>query len=134
MRTWREVWREGLAPQIPTAGLTALRDALASDDPRLIQLSPTEPMALPRLEDWPCVAADAVGFAFWQALNLKSCGAVNAAWEEAMYQCSLLLGTAAACAPFLDFYDSTPRPALLVELRAEVELALASRHPAGAVA
>ena len=36
MESWRKVWREGLAPLLSTGGLEALRQALVTDDARLL--------------------------------------------------------------------------------------------------
>jgi hypothetical protein len=37
LESWRRVFREGLEPVVSTPGLLALRQALLTDDPRLIQ-------------------------------------------------------------------------------------------------
>jgi hypothetical protein len=63
---WRLVWREGLAPILPTAGLEALARALRDDDPRLTQGSTTTPPPLMCVAGWPVEAACAVGFCGWQ--------------------------------------------------------------------
>ena len=34
---WLTTWRTAVAPQLSLPGLTALRDALRDDDPRLVQ-------------------------------------------------------------------------------------------------
>ena len=43
MKNWKEVWRLAVAPRLTTGALFALRDALAADDPQLIQGAVTEP-------------------------------------------------------------------------------------------
>ena len=44
------VWREGVVPQLSTAGLEALQNALESDDPTLIQGQNLLPPPLQRHE------------------------------------------------------------------------------------
>lgn len=41
MESWRRVWREGFAPAMSDAALTALRAGLANDDERIVQGSTT---------------------------------------------------------------------------------------------
>ena len=55
MTAWQLVWRHGIAPQLTTTGLLALRQALESDDGRLIQGATTEPPPLQTVLDWPVV-------------------------------------------------------------------------------
>ncbi|HVK15764.1 MAG TPA: hypothetical protein VM533_02385, partial [Fimbriiglobus sp.] len=62
MESWRIVWRDGFVPVIATTGLTALRDALRGDDPRLVQGATTTPPPLMCVQDWPVEAADALGY------------------------------------------------------------------------
>jgi hypothetical protein len=46
VESWRRVFREGLEPVVSTPGLLALRQALLTDDPRLIQGATTTPPPL----------------------------------------------------------------------------------------
>lgn len=62
MQSWRKIWREGFAPALPTEGLVALKKALDEGDPRLTQGSTTTPPLSMCVQDWPCEAADALGF------------------------------------------------------------------------
>jgi hypothetical protein len=62
MEGWRIVWRDGFVPLLPTRGLEALRDALRSDDPRLVQGHTTSPPPLMCVSDWPVEAACLLGF------------------------------------------------------------------------
>jgi hypothetical protein len=54
---WRQVWRKGVAPLMPTKGLEALAIALENDDPRLIQGHTTSPPPLQSVQGWPVEAA-----------------------------------------------------------------------------
>ena len=61
MEAWRKVWREGLAPLLPTAGLEALAIALAADDPAVLtDGNITRPIPISSVLDWPCEAADPI--------------------------------------------------------------------------
>src|SRR5687768_2551950 len=77
MESWRIVWRDGFVPGLSTVGLTALRDALRGDDPRLVQGSTTTPPPLMCVQDWPVEAADALGFTGWQGDGLETVGQVE---------------------------------------------------------
>src|SRR5260221_14002844 len=74
MESWRTVWRDGFAPVLALRGLEALRDALAADDPRLVQGSTTTPPPLMCMQDWPVEAACALGFCGWQGDNPATAG------------------------------------------------------------
>ena len=74
MESWRQVWRDGFAPVLSSAGLDALRGALGRDDPRLIQGSTSTPPPLMCVRDWPVEAACALGFCGWQGDGLDNVG------------------------------------------------------------
>ena len=57
---WRAAWRQGVGPLLPHSGLVALREALAEDDPALVQGVTMEPPPLQALADCPVEAACAV--------------------------------------------------------------------------
>lgn len=75
--TWRWVFREGIAPELPDAGLRALRDACRADSPCLVQLETVLPAAVAFRHAEP-EAACPLGFALWQGGGLDS---VEAVWE-----------------------------------------------------
>jgi len=129
MESWRKVWRDGFAPILPTAGLEALREALATDDPRLAQGSTTTPPPLLCVQDWPVEAACALGFCGWQGEGLVSVGEVDEFFARACFEADQRLGEPAACRWFLNWFDDTPRDRMRCELLAEVEWALTSRLP-----
>lgn len=129
MESWRIVWRDGFVPVLSTAGLTALRDALRGDDPRLVQGATTTPPPLMCVQDWPVEAADALGYCGWQGEGLETVGQVEEYFARCCFEADQRLGEPAACRWFLNWYDDTPRDEVRRELLAEVELALAERVP-----
>ena len=129
MESWRIVWRDGFVPVLSTAGLTALRDALRGDDPRLVQGATTTPPPLMCVQDWPVEAADALGYCGWQGDGLETVGQVEEHFARCCFEADQRLGEPAACRWFLNWYDDTPRDEVRRELLAEVELALAERVP-----
>src|SRR4051794_5509126 len=77
MESWREVWRNGIAPQLSLAGLEALRKALRTDDPRLLQGATTSPPPLPSVQDWPVEAACVIGYGAWQGDGMETVAEVE---------------------------------------------------------
>jgi hypothetical protein len=131
MTAWQLVWRHGIAPQLTTTGLLALRQALESDDGRLIQGATTEPPPLQVVLDWPVLKACAVCFALWQGGgDFHSVGQVEAAFARACHAADQAFGEPAACRYFLNWFDQTPREPMRQELLAEVNQALVSRPDA----
>jgi len=127
MENWRHVWREGFAPIISNTALEALRDALSSDDPRLIQGSTTVPPPLMCVQDWPVEAACALGYCGWQGDDLETVGQVEEFFARLCCEADQRLGEPAACRWFLNWFDDTPRAEMRAELAAEAELTLAER-------
>jgi hypothetical protein len=111
-------------------GLLALRQALESDDGRLIQGATTEPPPLQTVLDWPVEKACAVCFALWQGDgDFHTVGEVEAAFARACHEADQTFGEPAACRYFLNWFDQAPRDQMRQELLAEVNLALSSREP-----
>ena len=129
MESWRTVWREGFAPVLTLKGLEALRGALTSDDPRLVQGSTTTPPTLMCVQDWPVEAACALGFCGWQGERLETVGDVEAYFAKLCFEADKRLGEPAGCRWFLNWFDETPRDRMRAPLLAEVERALADRVP-----
>lgn len=128
--TWQQVWREGIAPQFDRAQLLALREALANDDPRLLQGATTEPPPLLCVQDWECKGACAISYAGVQALGgfgAATVGAVEEFFARACHECGERMGVPAAERFFLNAWDDTPRAQIVPELLAEVERALAGK-------
>ncbi len=128
MESWRKTWRDGLAPQISTSALTALRDAMANDDARLLQGATTTPPPLQCVQDWPVEAACALGYCGWQGEGLESVAEVEEYFAQRCYECDQRLGEPAACRWFLNWFDETPREEMRVALLAEVRETLAARN------
>jgi len=129
MESWKLVWRKGFAPVLSNKGLTALRDALRSDDLRLVQGSTTTPPPLLCVHDWPVEACDALGYCGWQGDGLVTVGEVEEFFARACYEADERMGEPAACRWFLNWYDDAPRFEMRRELLAEVERTLAERKP-----
>src|SRR5262245_26265993 len=127
MESWRRVWREGIAPQLSTPGLEALRAALVTDDKRLLQGQTTEPVPLDNVADWPVEAACPISYCFWKGDGLSFVAEVQEAFAQTTYACDAALGEPIACRWFLNWADETPREEMRRELLAEVERVLAER-------
>src|SRR5438552_17129476 len=128
MESWRKVWREGLAPQISTAGLEALRAALVNDDARLIQGATTSPAPLQCVQDWPVEAACGLGYCGWQCDGLETVAEVEEFFARTCFEADQRLGEPAACRWFLNWFDETPREEMRRQLAAEVHWALTQRQ------
>jgi hypothetical protein len=129
MERWRIVWRQGFVPQLSTAGLQSLRDALVSDDPQLLQGATTSPPPMLCVQDWPVESACVVGFCAWKGEGLETVGEVEEYFARACYEADRLLGEKASCRWFLNWFDDMPRPEVRRLLLEEVERALAERVP-----
>jgi hypothetical protein len=128
MKTWQEVWHEGLAPQLSTPGLRALQQALATDDDRLLQGATTTPPYLDCVQGWPVEAACAVGYCGWQGDHLQTVDEVEEYLARVFFKADQLLGEPTACRWFLNWFDETPREEMRRELLAEVDRTLAERR------
>src|SRR5205085_11764140 len=127
MESWRKVWREGLADQISTSGLKALRRALLSDDARLLQGATTTPPPLQCVQDWPVEAACGVGYCGWQGEALETVAEVEEYFAKVCHEVDQRLGEPAGCRRFLNWFDETPRDQMRRELLTEVNRSLAQR-------
>ena len=128
MESWRQVWRNGFVPGFTTAGLEALRDALRSDDPRLIQGATTTPPPLMAVQDWPVEGCCGVSFCGWHdGQGLTTVGEVEESFAKACFEADERLGEAAACRWFLNAFDGWSRSEMIANLLPEVEYVLAQR-------
>jgi hypothetical protein len=127
MESWQKVWREGVAPLLPTAGLEALKRALTDDDARLLQGATTTPPPLQCVQDWPVEAACALGFCGWQGENLETVAEVEEFFARTCFEIDQRLGEPAACRWFLNWFDETPREEMRQLLLPEVQRVLAQR-------
>ena len=69
LKKWKTVFRKGIAPNLPTEGILALRDALKNDDSSLIQGTTCYPKTSGVLhpDAVRCQAACAISFCGWQS-------------------------------------------------------------------
>ncbi len=136
MPAWQRVWREGFAPLLSTAGLEALREALASDDRRLLQGATTLPPPLQCVAAWPveaccavsyCGVADLGGFLLPQENPAATVAEVEEFFYRACLYCDKRLDEPCGCRHFTGWFDDTPRDEMRKLLLAEVERTLAER-------
>lgn len=127
IESWREVWRDGFAPQFTDEALSSLLEALESDDVRLTQGSTTTPTPLMCVQDWPVEGACALCYCGWQGEGLETVGEVEEFFARSCFEADERLGKPAACRWFLNWFDDTPRDRMRTELAAEVRLAIRSR-------
>jgi len=124
MESWRHAWRQGFLPQFELHHLLVLRDALRADDWRLGQGFTTKPPPLACVQDWSCEEACPVAWCGWRGDRLRDVAEVEEFFARTCFRADELLGEAAGCRWFLNFWDDTPREEAVPALLAEVELAL----------
>jgi len=127
MESWRTCWREALAPQMPTAGLEALRDALERDDPTLLQGETINPPPFRCVHTWPVRGACVISYCGWRGLALETVGEVEEFFARTCFNADRTLGQAAAIHWFINWADDTPRAEMRRQLLPEVERILALR-------
>lgn len=127
MESWKMVWRQGFQPQFDDRQLTALRDGLLADDPRLVQGATTTPPPLLCVQDWPVEACCALGYCGWIGSDLKTVGEVEEFFAKCCFEADNRLGEPAACRWFLNAFDDSPRQQFFAALAAEIESELARR-------
>lgn len=128
MPAWKRVWREGIVPQLPLAGLRALELALAKDDRRLIQKQTTYPPPVPCLKDRLPEGACALGFCGWQADGARTVEEVEEFFAKVCFEADRAVGEAAACRFFLNAYDDWDRETMRRQLAPEVAWAIAEKQ------
>ena len=133
MESWRKVWRDGLALQVSTRGLLALKRGLAGDDPRLTQGATSVPPPLESVLDWPIEGACVLGYGAWQGDGLETVGEVESLFAEACFEADRRLGEPAAMRYFLTWYDDVPRDEMRRQMLSEVARELSRRYDFDAV-
>jgi hypothetical protein len=126
---WRRVWRLGIAPKLYTGGLLALRRALVTSDPELVQGVITEPAPFGHLGDFPVTAACAVAYAGWKGEKLETVAEVEEFFARVCSYADQTLGEPAAIRYFIDWFDETPADRMRLALLAEVTAELRRRSP-----
>jgi hypothetical protein len=127
MNSWQFAWRNGIAPQLSTAGLEALAKALADDDKALIQNASIFPPPLQCVADWPVEAACSICLAGWKGDGLKTVGEVEEYFALVCYEAGNRLGDPSGARYFLNWHDETLRADLRSQLLPEVQRELARR-------
>ncbi len=128
MESWKNVWREGVAPLLSQEALEVLERALQDNDPQLVQGATTSPPPLQCAQDWPVEAACALGFCGWKSRNLETVAQVEEHFAQMCFEIDQRLGEPAACRWFLNWFDDTPREEMRQELLVEVQRALVERR------
>ena len=118
--TWKEVWHRGIAPSLTIDGLSALKEALETNDKRLVQSSTVSYITSTGEITGGC----AIGYCGWQGQhienqeNMKSYfQAVCTACEDVGFEPSI----------FIRFFDYGSREAVFRELLVEVQVSIADR-------
>jgi hypothetical protein len=101
------VWRVGFGPKLPVEGMKSLLDALVDDDQRLMQGSTTSPPPLITTQNWPCEAADAIGWCFFGPG--ATVGEVEEGFARACYDADMAIASPDSCRHIINFWDDTPR-------------------------
>lgn len=117
MAPYEKAWHEGFALVLPAAGRTRLRAALEHNDNRLVQRHAACPVGSP---NYPCAAADAIGFAVWSPGDTVA--QVGLRWVNAFTEAYRLTGDAAS---FVVWYDTTPRDEMRRTLMRMIDAGLA---------
>lgn len=132
MERWRNVWRNGLAPQLTPMGLEALRQGLLRDDGNLAQGITTSPPCLDVFAEAPIEAACALGYCGWKGEGQDTVAALTAYYENLCTTADTLLGEPGICRFFLNWFDETPRGEMRKQLLAEVGRELMQRAASAA--
>lgn len=132
MESWRMTWRKGVAPLLSQGHLEALKQALETDDQRLVQGKTTVPPPLMVLQDWPVECACALGYCGWIGDGLDTVGECEEFFGRMCFSIDELMGEPAGCRYWLNWFDETPRQVMREELLPEVVLALESKRESDA--
>lgn len=128
MVAWQRTFHEGIAPSLSTPGLEALRTALATDDPELIQGATTQPPPLPYISGWPVEGACGVTYPAWKGDGLETIAEVEEVFAQTCLECDQRLDEPAAVRFFLNWFDETPRQEMRRLFLPEVETVLEQRR------
>jgi hypothetical protein len=131
LEPWRDVWRNGVAPLLSVPALAALRDALAADDPRLMQGRTVFPPGC--ITTLPPERCCAIGLALWLGDGLKTPFAVSDRFASIMLEGDILIESRfRTTADFTNWFDLTARDEVRAALLPEVERSLNARPPQAA--
>ncbi len=119
MKPWQRAFHNAIAPHLTTDGLTALAEALRTDDPTLIQGETVEPWT----DSFRATAACAIGYCAWKS-GAQMVREVNAEFRR-IVQCSKLSDPHEH---FIRWFDAVSRERMLTELLPEVKRVLRERN------
>ena len=128
MEQWRKTWREGFAPNLSTAGLQALLQALQENSPELTQGATTVPPPLECVKDCPVEAACLLGYCGWKGEALTSVREVEEFFAQRCCEADKIIGEPAVCRWLLNWFGDTPREEMRRELIPEVKRELSQRE------
>jgi hypothetical protein len=127
MEPWRQVFREGIAPQFPLAALEALRHGLLSHDPRLRPGTTVEVGWTPG--GTGIMQACAIGYGAWKGMQLTSAAEIEMFFNDVCDRANQILGDPGACGAFINWFDGHRRefvfPLLLTEVNRAIAIAAA---------
>jgi hypothetical protein len=123
---WKRILHKGIAPNLSTEALLALRQGLENEDPSLVQGMTCHPRATQE----PVCAACPIGYAGWQGEALKTVAEVEQYFSQVCAAADERLGEPAASTDFLNWVDDTPPARMRRQLLEEVNWILARRLPA----
>jgi len=123
---WRRVWREGIALSLSTPGICALRQALVTNDPRLVQGYTAWPVANAE-GSAPPAAACPLGLAGWLGDGLETTDEIEEAFARTCLEADTRLGEPAVCRFFIGWVDEAPLETIRAELLPEIDRELTRR-------
>ena len=126
LEAWQVAWRIGFAPGLSEAHLLTLKDALLSDDVRLIRGLTVEAIT-PGLPSSKPIGACAIGYCGWKGDGLKTAQEISDFFALHCRLADTRLGSPALCRHFLTEFDEWSREEMRTNLLPEVELELARR-------
>lgn len=128
MEPWRQVFRDGIAPQLPLAALEALRRGLLKHDPRLRPGATVEVGWTP--VGTGIMQACAIGYGAWKGLQLTSAADIEMFFNHVCERANQMLDDPSACGDFINWFDGHRRefafPLLLTEVNRAIAIAGAS--------
>ena len=126
---WQRIWRDVVVPLLSTNSLVALRDALAVDDPRLVQRRTIEPALsyFRQKEPVRVRAACILGYCGWKGENLETTYEVTVFIADLWRKIDKRTGSPESCRVLLETFDGWSRRTLLETMLPEVERAIQQR-------
>jgi hypothetical protein len=124
---WLAVFRGGILPQLSTPGLEGLRQALAADDPRLLQGTTCYPAILEPNKDREVVAGCAVTFTGLADGTVRTVEDADRYFRQVCDVADRCFSEPVASRYFLNVYDDLPRDEMRAALLAEVGTELQRR-------